>query len=526
MTNNMDEFDHEGDFGAAEMNESRAGSGARRNIAEAWRSQPLFKLMVIMVVVGVAIAGALGVFSSSSTPTVSRVPRAPDISEVPGGKASQTFIDQNEMENKRRAEEALKRGGSAFPTPIGAAGDLTGLNDAKKEDPLVAFRAEAERLREEIKKEQQQNAQQIQVIQKQNQQPMRVEREDDTLAKAMQKQMQQLMEGWSPRKMNVVAGTEPKEKPASSENKKENAAVEAASVNQAAATMAARQKLLVQAGTVNYAQLLTEANSDVPGPILAQILSGPLAGGRAVGRFQVMNDYLVLTFHLVTLKGREYPVNVLALDPDTTLGGMATEVDHRYFDRVLLPAAASFASSFGSTLGQGDSGVVITDNATFVVQAEKSYKDALYEGLGQAGDTVSRFLQNEANKIKPLVRVAVGTPMGFFFLASVKEGASQATAETLGGLQGVQAMGIPGGSAAGGFSVVPGYGQTNYPYGYGSPTGVPGTGAYGDTSAYGTSGYNPYETSGYSSSFQKIPGTSVSVYRPGQTGLGTSYYGR
>src|SRR6202021_599971 len=112
-------------------------------------------------------------------------------------------------------------------------------------------------------------------------------------------------------------------------------------------------KTIVPAGTVSYAQLLTEANSDVPGPILAQIMSGPLAGARAGGEFKTLDDYLVLHFALVNFKGKDYQIDAIALDPDTTLGGMATDVDQRYFTRVILPAAAGFMQGLGSALAQG-----------------------------------------------------------------------------------------------------------------------------------------------------------------------------
>ena len=179
------------------------------------------------------------------------------------------------------------------------------------------------------------------------------------------------------------------------------------------------------AGTVNYAQMLTEANSDVPGPILAQVLSGPLTGGRAIGHFQVSDDYLVIEFNTITLKGKEYSVNALALDPDTTLGGMATEVDHRYFTRVILPAAGSFVSAFGDALSRPQTETIVTNGAIVTLQAKQGMKDALYAGVGSVGNSVGRFLDEQGARTRTLVRVAVGTPMGLFFLSSVRDNEGQ-----------------------------------------------------------------------------------------------------
>jgi len=512
----MDEFEQE-DLGHAEPVSGRPKDSLVSRLSEIWRTQPLLKLMVIMIVVGMALAGALGAFSGSQKPDASRLITAPGINEPPGGKASSYFIEQNKMANEERAQEALRQGGSALPTPVGQNVDFGDLSGKGKPDPLAEFRAETERLKKEIEQERQQNQQQIQMIQQaQRQQPM-----DETLARAMQKQMESLMEAWNPRGMKVVDGQALKEDEREKKKDSEARAGETSQSTTAATPVAARNsesKTIVQAGTVNYAQLLTEANSDVPGPILAQVLSGPMAGGRAVGSFKTMRDYLVLEFTLINFKGKDYTVNVLALDPNTTLGGMATEVDNRYFDRVILPAAAAFAAQFGQTLGQGKSQVTATDSVVIVDQAGQSYKEALYSGLGQAGTSIAQFLQQEAGQIKPLVRVAVGTPIGLFFLRSVKETPEQNFApglydqNTAAQLQGIAGYETQGGTAIPGYGIVGTPSQSGYPY-----QGIQGA------AGYNTGSYNPYAT-GYFPSVGQRGG--VTILTPGQTGGSAVYYRR
>jgi len=414
MTNNMDEFDQD-DIDTSTGVSGSGEPGAKKNLLDAWKSQPIFKLMVIMGVVGVAVAGVLGVFSGNNKTNESQLVRPPELNEAPGSKASPYFIEQSKQASAQRAEIAMQQGGSAMPTPVGQNADLSDLGNDKSKDQLMEFRAEAERLRQELRQEQKQN---VQTIQQQIQQRPR-EQEDNTLAQAMQQQMQQLMNSWVPQKMGIVKGEGDKE-PAKTE-KKETLVSSASTELQSKSASLQEMPAIVAAGTVNYAQLLTEANSDVPSPILAQIVSGPLAGARAVGHFQVSGDYLVLSFNLATLKGKDYTIDAIALDPDTTLSGMASEVDHRYFTRVLLPAAGAFVSTFGSTLGQNSSTSTVSNGTVITDQAKQSTEDAIYAGIGQAGQTMSQFLQQQANQTKPLVRVAVGTPMGLFFLSSVKE---------------------------------------------------------------------------------------------------------
>ncbi len=239
------------------------------------------------------------------------------------------------------------------------------------------------------------------------------------LAAAMQTELQKLTCEWEPKGITQVSVAK------AEDNRDKKSSAAAASQDAAAAAAAAsgaqvhQAQVLVPAGTVSYAQLLTEANSDVPGPILEQVVSGPLTGARVIGQFKVSNDYLIIKFSLANLKGKDYGIEALALDPDTTLGAMATEVDQRYFTRVLLPAAAGFIQGFGSALGQGSSSLVTNGTTTIVQQSGKGLQQGLFQGLSQAGQTAGQFFENQANETKPLVRVAAGTPMGLFFLSSV-----------------------------------------------------------------------------------------------------------
>jgi intracellular multiplication protein IcmE len=336
--------------------------------------------------------------------------------------------------------------------------------------------------------------------------PQQPEQFDNTMAEAMQRQMQQLLDGWAPKGIKNVTVIKVEDVKAA-EDKAAQTAATAAADNAAPAVEA---KTIVSAGTVSYAQLLTEANSDVPGPILAQIVSGPLAGARAVGSFKVTTNYekyLVLRFTIADKKGKDYKIDAIALDPDTTLGGMATEVDERYIARVLLPAAAGFLQGMGQALGQGNSTITTNGTTTIANQAGNGYKQGLYTGMGDAAQTMGQFFQNQANLTQPLVRVAAGTPMGLFFVAPVKEptGADEEKQENKplnvngNGNNGFGYMnpGYPGttvaGYGAGGYGAAaqnaangapyPNYAMPNGGYNYGNMPRSPG-GGFGGVSPY------------------------------------------
>ena len=175
--------------------------------------------------------------------------------------------------------------------------------------------------------------------------------------------------------------------------------------------------ILLPAGEIEYAQLITEANSDVPGPILAQIASGPLRGSRVLGSFEVQNDFLILSFNQIVIDGESFPANAVALDPATTNVGVATEVDHRYFTRIVLPAAASFVEGLGRAIAQSEStSVTVNDSSTTSTEEDLDLRQEVFSGVEELSGEVGDTLDEIASETRPLVRVASGTPIGIMFV--------------------------------------------------------------------------------------------------------------
>ncbi|MBV8060312.1 MAG: DotG/IcmE/VirB10 family protein [Alphaproteobacteria bacterium] len=549
MTNNFDDFEGNEHLGE-EPTAVPAKKGLVESLGHAWRSQPVFKLFVLMVAVGAVAAVSISLMSGDrKTQSSANVIKPPDLNEAPGGKSSPYMKEQTELANKQRVAEAIKSGGSAVPTPVGATGGPgDALGGTKEDDMLNELKAEIASMNKQIQDTKRAapppiTSVAVQGVPQQGQ-PGQPERFDDSLAQAMQRQMSQLMDSWTVHGIKSVTvsksghgdggGDEIVDANASGtgvstvrHNPTETSAGSSAAGGSSVGNSQART--IVPAGTVSYAQLLTEANSDVPGPIMVQIVSGPLAGARAIGSFEVANgnaDYLVLDFKLANYKGHDYRLNAIALDPDTTLGGMATEVDQRYFMRVVLPAASGFLQGFASALGQGDSNTTISGTTTIVQQSSKGYKQGLYSGLGGAAQTAGQFFQNQANQTRPLVRVAAGTPLGLFFVDTVAEDSyyqsdaqiaadcakqgmavGQITANQTGCVQKTTSInGIPGFGGVNGLAGNP-YAQLNGLAGGGVPTTGAGAVPYPNYATSGQTGVtNPLALSGGTTAY---PGSTI-----------------
>jgi intracellular multiplication protein IcmE len=483
-----------------------------------------------MIVAGALIAAASVFFSGGKQPEqMSKLVNPPDIHRASGGTASPYFIQQTKEAEAQRTKEALEKGTSALPTPIGNPNDI---NVTEKTDPMNELRGETERLKQQLAELQ--NAEVVQKAQAQRQAQQQLatqaaaphqqaaEQFDASLSQAMQAQLKQLMDSWTPKPGKQVdvskegaggAGSGANGKPAETQQV----------ADASGAFHKADEKPIVTAGTVSYAQLLTEANSDVPTPILAQIVSGPLAGARAIGSFQVANgynDYLVLRFHLADKKGVDYRIDAIALDPDTTLGGMATEVDQRYFTRVILPAAAGFLQGFGQALGQTSSSVTTNGTTTIVSQAGPGITQGVAQGAASAASTAASFFQSQANLTKPLVVVAAGTPMGLFFVSSVYDPSSAAQQAAANGCPpgsspnytGRAVNGAPpngctptigtagGGLSAAGYQVQQGGGQNGFNGGSSGFSDVPYPN-YGNAGSQSRTYGSPYSPLGASSTY-------------------------
>jgi intracellular multiplication protein IcmE len=170
-----------------------------------------------------------------------------------------------------------------------------------------------------------------------------------------------------------------------------------------------------------------EANSDVPGPVLAQVASGPLKGARLIGQFSVESDkYLAITFSTAVVDGQAISINAIALDPGTTLPGMATDIDNRYLTRVILPAAAAFVEGWTQAVADSGATTVTVSGDTVIDESNPTTNtQEVNAGIAEAGAEIGDILSDIADDTEVMVKVAAGTPMGVLFLSPVVE--SEAT---------------------------------------------------------------------------------------------------
>lgn len=428
---NNDNFDDLNDDG---FDDFKSGGGS---LKEVWQNNPLLKIAAIGVGF-IIVVTVIVILTRDNTGPESYVGSTPSQSEAPGGQVSESYAGAIETLNQDRLDQAFQRPGeSTIPIPYNLQDQnlLTDTNEGPPYDdfdPLAAWRQQAQP--EPAPAEEPVDPEPVLVPYEGPIAPQPVPGPSpdvvNALAQAMAGQMGDILGEhgiMAPRIMQVTGIDFLQPDTTTDGTALQMVDTDGDGIPDTVITAGSDgdvvvETILIPAGTINYAQLLTEANSDVPGPVLAQLVSGPLAGARLIGSFSTAENHLVLTFNSIVIDGLNQSISSVAIDPDTTLPGVATEVDKRYWSRVFLPAAARFIAGVGSAIAQDTSTTVtVTGETVTTSRSELDLKQELGRGAEEAADTIADFMEDEGNRIRPLVRVARGTAIGVFFTQPVLE---------------------------------------------------------------------------------------------------------
>lgn len=426
------------------------GNGARPSLKETWESNPLLKVAALVLGGAVLVGGYLSIFGGGETVDDKAVIVSQDLKSVsatPGlDEVDPEYRKALEERNAQEAARALEDGSSAVPVPIGTP-EESGLNvpdapNAEQADPLTAWRREAESRRQAMEQqviEEDTGAAPppdiVPMVQPVRPQPQQVARANPEAPKELAAQMRVILAAQAPVASKVSGITEVKS-PYTLMKEEEERLAQLAQTQQATGVNASGQtvdatgapivdKVILSAGSIVYGQLMNQLNSDLPGPVLVSLLSGPFAGGRAIGQLEVRQDFMVLTFKKVIKDGVVYEVEGVALDEETTLTGMRSDVDRHYFSRIILPAAAEFikgyaqaAAETGSTTTTTAGGGVVQDDP------EPDANEEFLSGVEEGADKASEILEENADR--PItVHLDKGTTLGILFVESVTTASAQ-----------------------------------------------------------------------------------------------------
>jgi intracellular multiplication protein IcmE len=446
MTNNENDID----IDDPQDDDFELDGGPKASFKEAWDNNPLMKIGA--VVLGAAVLfGAYMIFAPKEEgpqgKAVTAIGGTDSVRTTPGTveDVDTDMRDRLTQQNQEQLQKSAAGGGSFIPLPIDSAKsdeiNIPVQPQPAAEDPLRAWRqAAAARAQMDMGAAPDQDSpaeKEPDVIPMPT--PVRPQQAalkmDPNMAKALAEQMRVIIAAQAPASSKVKQVTSKDSEYAIL--LKEEADIRASggrlgmggmpmaggmpadSGSLTAAGGKPEPRVIAAAGTIAYAQLLNELNSDIPGPVLAHVLSGPFAGGRALGKYSVEQEYLVLEFSVIVKDAVGYTIKGIALDEKTTLAGHQTDIDRHYFRRVILPAAAKFLEGYASAAAKTVTTSTTTPGGGVSQQEEElDTKKELMKGVEEAAGEISSVLTEQAKR--PItVKVAKGTTFGILMLNTV-----------------------------------------------------------------------------------------------------------
>ncbi len=390
------------------------------------------RLIVIITSVVVILMVVFGFMGSSddkgnkpaeATGAASVGPTPENITPVPGTNDSPGYNALQEKANSDAFKEAQEKGTSNVPvlTNESLANKKDIFDDLNKDNrkPIVEEPPVIDAT--PVQPEQQYQAQ-PQAIQ----QPATSETTQDRQAymQSVQQQITTYINGWSAgqgfQEFNMTGQAPQQQQGAGNTNGTSTGTnVQQASYDSSNSSSSNKGPAFVRAGSIVPAVMLTAINSDEPGPVLAQIVTGPLKGARLIGQMVSSDQRVVVQFSSLSIPGasQTFSISSFAVDPDTSRTGLATDVNNHYFLRYGLGLAAAFISGYGEAVQ--NAGSTTTTNAfggTTTIMGDMTHKQIAESAFGKVGQKLGSELDKETNRA-PTVTVASGTSVGVLFMA-------------------------------------------------------------------------------------------------------------
>lgn len=179
------------------------------------------------------------------------------------------------------------------------------------------------------------------------------------------------------------------------------------------------------AGTIAAATFVNKLDSYNPGDAIATIHSGPLAGGKLIGKAAPGTNGvgMKVSFNTLALKdGRSYRIQAVGLAENDLSSLIASDVDHKIFNRFVLRPVAYFAQGMAEAVLATASASKITsnDNTGLIVQeqAKLDTKEQVRVGVGKSTEELVKEL-DKAEYLTPRTTVQPQEVFGVMFLQTV-----------------------------------------------------------------------------------------------------------
>lgn len=392
------------------------------NLKALW-ADPKAKLAIILTGIVVVFGTVLGLAAlKSKEPPQALQPDiklsdTPNLNSVPGATSNPKYAEAANDANNKKFDIADQQGGTALPTPIK-------LDDSYKKETDNQLPSSPISPSPPPPPPAPAPAPTGQVA---NQAPVVMAGATSATAlpppQNLGRQVDLLVERWAPTGM-VLETDYTGVKPPTTQPSTSASFTQAGGMQQVANQTVSNQKVLIRSGTILHAVLKTGVNSDEPGPVLAEIISGPYRGASVIGMVTGSNqnaENVVLQFNSLAPTNTETSLQMqgYAVNPDSSNLGLATDVDHHYLERFGLVFAAAFLQGYGQAVQQsGATAVVNPLGGTTVVNPTTTATQQSKIALGTVGQSMAQAFSKNTQR-PTTIKVAAGTPIGILVMQDV-----------------------------------------------------------------------------------------------------------
>jgi len=161
-------------------------------------------------------------------------------------------------------------------------------------------------------------------------------------------------------------------------------------------------------------------------PVLASVRTGPYAGAKfkAPDGAKLAGEGVVIHLTEMSWRGINYKVDAYALHDETLLANVATDVNHRYMSRIILPAFLAGVGGMGQMYSQANTQVVTNGFNTQTVRPGLPDGAAVAGAIaGGAASQAAKVLSDDAARVPPTqVDVTAGQVVAIQFMRGVYSG--------------------------------------------------------------------------------------------------------
>lgn len=157
---------------------------------------------------------------------------------------------------------------------------------------------------------------------------------------------------------------------------------------------------IAYAGDILPSVLINGINSDYKGPILARVIGGPLDQAVATGEYKTSYEGVVMHFTQLssTKFAKAIQLDAYAISPDTSMYGIASDVNHHYLTNLGFIFGAALLQGYGEAAERQNTTTSTSALGSTSTQGQLSNSQQLQAGLGTAGQALGQTLQQQGQR--------------------------------------------------------------------------------------------------------------------------------